>query len=72
MKRSTPEVGMNIVTATSEQYVTIREVVPVTLKSGDTLYRMRVTPVGYSDHPDHSRWTSGYVLIDLGSGWEVW
>lgn len=71
-KTITPEVGLNILTARSAQYVTIHEVVTTTNKAGETIYRLRVTPVGYSDHPDRSRWTSANTLIDFGQGWEAW
>lgn len=71
-KFANPQVGMNIITATSAQYVTICEVVPQVTKQGDTCYRLRVVPAGYSDHSDRSRWTTAYALVDYGSGWEAW
>ena len=72
MKHTAPEVGMNILTASSKQYVTIHEVSPLALKDSGTIYRLRVTPAGYSDHPDRSRWTTCTTLIDFGSGWEAY
>ena len=61
---------MEILTTKSAAYVTIREVVPTMTKAGKTLYRLRVTPMGYSDHPDRSRWTTVSRLVNFGAGWE--
>ena len=38
-KTATPQVGMNMLTARSGQYVTIREIVPAVTAAGVTLYR---------------------------------
>lgn len=72
MKTTAPEVGMNIITSQSAQFVTIREVHATPTKSGATLYRLRVTPEGVADAPGTSRWTTVHAIIDLGNGWQGW
>ena len=72
MKTTSPEVGMNILSPVSKQYVTIHEVVPQAHRTSGTIYRLRVTPANYSDHPDRSRWTTCTTLFDFGSGWEAY
>jgi len=69
IKSATPKVGMEIIASKSAANVTIREVVPTMTKAGETIFRLRVTPMGYTDHPDRSRWVTVSHLVNFGSGW---